>query len=158
VSRLEPHRRGLQFEGILKDLFEAHGLAPRNAFRLTGEQIDGSFKLNTETYLVEAKWQGPKIGFADLMTFSGKVAGMAAWACGLFVSNSGFSVDGLEAFARGRQTNLICVDGLDLYEVLSSRFWTRRPGARQKRTARSFRFGNSRSGGADRGHSSGAST
>ncbi|MGB8898186.1 MAG: restriction endonuclease [Methylocella sp.] len=119
VSRLEPQQRGLQFESFLNELFEAHGLAPRNAFRLTGEQIDGSFKLHAETYLVEAKWQGPKIGFADLMTFSGKVAGKAAWARGLFVSNSGFSAEGLEAFTRGRQTNLICVDGLDLYEVLS---------------------------------------
>jgi len=35
--------------------------------------------------------------------------------------NSGFTLDGLEAFARGRQTNLICADGLDLYEVLSRR-------------------------------------
>lgn len=119
VSRLEPQQRGLQFEGFLNELFEAHGLAPRNAFRLTGEQIDGSFKLNTDTYLVEAKWHGPQIGFADLMTFSGKVAGKAAWARGLFVSNSGFSADGLEAFTRGRQTNLICVDGFDLHEVLS---------------------------------------
>lgn len=119
VSQLEPQQRGLQFEGFLNELFEAHGLAPRNAFRLTGEQIDGSFKLHAETYLVEAKWHGPKIGFADLMTFSGKVAGKAAWARGLFVSNSGFSAEGLEAFTRGRQTNLICVDGLDLHEVLS---------------------------------------
>ena len=43
----------------------------------------------------------------------------AAWSRGLFVSNSGFTAEGLEAFSRGRQTNLICADGLDLYEVLS---------------------------------------
>lgn len=35
------------------------------------------------------------------------------------MSNSGFTSDGLEVFSRGRQTNLICADGLDLYEVLS---------------------------------------
>lgn len=121
VSALDPQRRGIAFEGFLNDVFAAHELAPRGAFRLTGEQIDGSFRLHAETYLVEAKWHGPQIGFADLMTFSGKVSGKAAWARGLLVSNSGFTLDGLEAFARGRQTNLICVDGLDLYEVLSSR-------------------------------------
>jgi hypothetical protein len=64
---------------------------------------------------------GPKIGFADLMTFPGKVAGKAAWARGLFVSNSGFTEDDLDAFDRGRPTNLICMDGLDLYEVFSRR-------------------------------------
>jgi len=98
-----------------------HDLAPRNAFRLVGEQIDGSFRLDGQTYLVEAKWHGPQIGFADLMTFSGKVGGKASWSRGLFVSNSGFTAEGLEAFARGRQTNLICADGLDLYEVLTER-------------------------------------
>ena len=121
LGKLKPQDRGPQFEGFLTDLFAAYELAPRGAFRLTGEQIDGSFRLNTETYLVEAKWHGPQIGFADLMTFSGKVSGKAAWARGLFVSNSGFTADGLEAFGRGRQTNLICMDGLDLYEVLARR-------------------------------------
>lgn len=121
ISKLEPQQRGLRFEGFLNELFAAYDLAPRNAFRLTGEQIDGSFRLDGQTYLVEAKWHGPQIGFADLMTFSGKVGGKASWSRGLFVSNSGFTNDGLEAFTRGRQTNLICADGLDLYEVLSGR-------------------------------------
>jgi Restriction endonuclease len=119
ISKLDPRQRGFRFEGFLNELFDAFGLAPRNAFRLAGEQIDGSFRLHGQTYLVEAKWHGPQIGFADLMTFSGKVGGKASWSRGLFVSNSGFTAEGLEAFARGRQTNLICADGLDLYEVLS---------------------------------------
>lgn len=119
ITKLNPQMRGLRFEGFLNELFAGFGLAPRGAFRLVGEQIDGSFRLQGQTYLVEAKWHGPPIGFADLMTFSGKVAGKASWARGLFVSNSGFTADGLEAFSRGRQTNLICADGFDLYEVLS---------------------------------------
>lgn len=121
ISKLSPQERGLRFEGFLNELFAAHNLAPRNAFRITGEQIDGSFRLDGQTYLVEAKWHGPQIGFANLMTFSGKVGGKASWSRGLFVSNSGFTAEGLEAFARGRQTNLICMDGLDLYEVLARR-------------------------------------
>lgn len=119
ITKLDPQIRGLRFEGFLNELFMSFGLAPRGAFRLVGEQIDGSFKLQEQTYLVEAKWHHPKIGFADLMTFSGKVAGKAAWSRGLFVSYSGYTAEGLEAFSRGRQTNLICVDGLDLYEILS---------------------------------------
>lgn len=121
LQSLSPQERGLQFEGFLGELFAVHDLAPRGSFRLVGEQVDGSFRLRTDTYLVEAKWQGPQIGFGDLMAFSGKVSGKAAWALGLFVSISGFTGDGLEAFSRGRQTNLICMDGLDLYEVLSRR-------------------------------------
>jgi hypothetical protein len=119
ITQLNPQARGLRFEGFLNELFEGFGLAPRGSFRLVGEQIDGSFKLNGQTYLVEAKWHGPQIGFADLMAFSGKVGGKASWSRGLVVSHSGFTAEGLEAFSRGRQTNLICADGLDLYEVLS---------------------------------------
>ena len=119
ITKLDPQTRGLRFESFLNELFAGFDLTPRGAFRLVGEQIDGSFRLRGQTYLVEAKWHGPQIGFADLMTFSGKVAGKASWSRGLFVSNSGFTADGLEAFSRGRQTNLICADGLDLYEVLS---------------------------------------
>lgn len=119
IAKLDPQVRGLRFEGFLNELFAGFGLAPRGSFRLVGEQIDGSFKLHGQTYLVEAKWHGPQIGFADLMTFSGKVSGKASWSRGLFVSNSGFTSAGLEAFSRGRPTNLICADGLDLYEVLS---------------------------------------
>ena len=121
LTELSPQERGLRFEGFLTDMFAAFDLAPRGSFRLMGEQIDGSFRFHTETYLVEAKWHGPQISFADLMAFSGKVAGKAAWARGLFVSNSGFTQEGLAAFDRGRQTNIICIDGLDLYEVLSRR-------------------------------------
>lgn len=77
-----PQQRGLKFEGFLGELFEGFELAPRREFRLVGEQIDGSFMLNGQTYLVEAKWHGPQIGFADVMTCSGKVAGKASWANG----------------------------------------------------------------------------
>lgn len=41
---------------------------------------------------------------------------MAAWTCGLFVSNSGLIEDGLVPFGRGKR--IFCMDGLDLYEML----------------------------------------
>ena len=41
---------------------------------------------------------------------------MDAW---LFVSNSGFTDDGLEAFGRGKR--VVCMDGLDLYETVDRR-------------------------------------
>lgn len=116
-----PQRRGYEYEGFLTELFAAYGLTPRAPFKLTGEQIDGSFKLHGETYLVEAKWQAGLTGQSDLLTFSGKVSGKATWTRGLFISNSGFSVDGLKAFGTGRRTNIICADGFDLHQVVHNR-------------------------------------
>jgi hypothetical protein len=56
VSCLPPHERGFEFEKFLKSLFDAYGLSARASFRLVGEQIDGSFVMHNETYLLEAKW------------------------------------------------------------------------------------------------------
>ena len=116
VSQLEPQARGYAFEKFLKDLFDANGLSARASFRLVGEQIDGSFELAAETYLLEAKWTNPQIGATDLRSFNGKVEEKAAWSRGLFVSYSGFTPDGLAAFGRGKR--VVCMDGFDLYEML----------------------------------------
>ena len=119
VSKLDPQQRGFAFEKFLNELFTLFGLAPRNSFRLVGEQIDGSFQINTDTYLVEAKWQAKPTAQDDLLIFRGKVEAKSTWARGLFISNSGFSDDGLTAFSRGKATNIIGMSGQDLYFVLS---------------------------------------
>lgn len=116
LSQLVPQTRGYAFEKLLQGIFNVYGLEAREPFRLRGEQIDGSFQLSNETYLVEAKWQGDQTGVADLHTFHGKLEQKAAWTRGLFISNSGFTEDGLAAFGRGKR--VICMDGLDLHEAM----------------------------------------
>lgn len=116
-AQLAPQARGYAFETLLRELFNVFGLQAREPFRLKGEQIDGSFVLQGETYLVEAKWQDAPTGVADLHTFHGKLEQKAAWTRGLFVSNSGFTEDGLVAFGRGKR--VVCMDGLDLFDTLS---------------------------------------
>ena len=117
LSALEPQPRGYAFEKLLKTLFDAFGMEAREPFRLRGEQIDGSFVLAEVPYLVEAKWQNAQTAAADLRAFNGKVEDKAAWTRGLFISQSGFTEDGLHAFGRGKR--LICMDGLDLFETLN---------------------------------------
>jgi hypothetical protein len=83
ISDLEPRPRGFAFEKFLIEAFALFGLAPRGSFRLTGEQIDGSFQLDGATYLLEAKWQGPQIGNRELQAFAGSVHTKSAWTRGL---------------------------------------------------------------------------
>lgn len=116
VASLGPQTRGYAFEDFLKTLFDLSGLDAREPFRVRGEQIDGSFQLGSETYLLEAKWLSQPVGVGDLHTFHGKIEQKSAWARGLFVSNSGFTEDGIYAFGRGKR--VICMDGLDLYDML----------------------------------------
>ena len=119
LIQLAPSPRGYAFERFLDDAFAAFNLAPRKSFRLTGEQIDGSFHLANETYLVEAKWQDQKIGNRELQSFAGTVRTKSSWARGLYVSYSGFSEDGLTAFGRGDATRIICLDGFEIWQVVT---------------------------------------
>ena len=119
LAKLEPQTRGFAFEKFLQDLFEAHGLAPRSSFRLVGEQIDGSFRVSADVYLVEAKWQSQPTAQEDLLIFQSKVEGKSGWSRGLFMSVNGFSAEGLVAFSHGRATKIIGMSGQDLYFVLS---------------------------------------
>lgn len=116
LSALAPQPRGYAFETWLGDTFNTFRLEAREPFRLRGEQIDGSFVLQGETYLVEAKWQSAATGASDLHSFHGKLEQKATWARGLFVSNTGFTEEGLEAFGKGKR--VICMDGLDLFDML----------------------------------------
>ena len=114
-----PHDRGYAFEKFLKKVFDAFGLEAESPFRLTGEQIDGSFVLDGHTYLVEAKWHNELTGAADLHVFHGKLTQRADWSRGLFISYTGFTDVGLAAFGRARK--VICMDGRDLSESFQRR-------------------------------------
>ena len=119
VSTMDPQARGYAFEKFLKDVFDACRMSARASFRLTGEQIDGSFVLGEQTYLLEARWRNAKVDVETLRAFNAKVEDKASWSRGLIVSQSGFTPDGLHAFGRGK--SVVCMDGLDLHEVLSRR-------------------------------------
>ena len=116
----EPNRQaaGLALEKLLNDLFSQSGLEPRSPFRVTGEQIDGSFLLDAETYLVEAKWVKEPISEKDLSFFREKVEGKSAFTRGVFISLNGFTSQGLEAIIQGKQPNFFAIDGYDLVTVL----------------------------------------
>jgi len=116
---LKPQERGFAFEKFLNALFAAYDLDPRSSFRMTGEQIDGSFQIGTDIYLVEAKWHDKQIDQGGLLIFHGKVEGKSKWSRGLFVSYSGFTSDGLLAFSKGRPTNIIGMDSQDLFHILN---------------------------------------
>ena len=79
-------------------------------------EIDGSFVLRNEIYLLEAKWQKERTTVADLRAFNGKIEDKASWSRGLFISYSGFSRDGLSALGSGKR--FICMTGRDLHIML----------------------------------------
>lgn len=114
----EPQARGRHFETLLTELFNAWGMDARGGFHVVGEQIDGSFQHSNDTYLVEAKWHRAKTDANTLHGFQGKVNERPEWTRGLFVSFSGFTDVGLQAFTARK---IILADGMDIYDALARR-------------------------------------
>jgi hypothetical protein len=115
LYNMPPQKRGFAFERFLTDVFNAWHLDARVSFRNPGEQIDGSFWYDGNAYLLEAKWHIDLIGATTLHGFEGKLRERHDFARGLFVSYSGFSPEGLQAFTARR---VILMDGFDLYQML----------------------------------------
>lgn len=114
-----PQSRGFAFEKYLKKLFENYNLEPRGSFKIVGEQIDGSFILHNEVYLLEAKWTNKKIDKADLVVFNEKVSSKSGFTRGLFISFSGFSDEALTTFANGRNVRIVLMTVQELAIALS---------------------------------------
>lgn len=113
-----PHERGYAFERFLRRWLDAWGLDARAAFRTIGEQIDGSFQHDGNTYLVEAKWHRTQTDAAMLHSFQGKIEERPIWTRGLHVSYAGYSEPSATAFTSRR---VILMDGQDIYIALNKR-------------------------------------
>lgn len=113
-------RVGFQLEKVLNSLFDLHGLSPREPFRVVGEQIDGSFELDHEIYLLEAKWKDDPVPESDLLVFRGKIEGKSKYTRGVFVSVNGISKEAAVAITRGKQPNFFIVDGYDVTMLLEN--------------------------------------
>jgi hypothetical protein len=130
IAEPHPQKRGFAFESFLNDFFLAHGLHPRGSFKIVGEQIDGSFEWNDNTFLVEARWRKEATSAADMLVLRGK-AEKSQWTRGLFISINGFSDLASATLAIGRKANLIAMSGQDLTLILE-RHWSLHDALRAK--------------------------
>ena len=115
-----PQERGLALEKLLNDLFALFDLEPRLAYSSNVDQVDGSFRLDTDDYLIEAKWTQKPLGRDQADVFVQKIARRGKLAVGLLVSINGFSESLRAAYATS--SSFITMDGSDLFLVLDSRW------------------------------------
>ena len=120
IVKEPPQQRGYSLESFLTDLFSFFDLAPRGAFKIKGEQIDGAFTHEGTDYLLEAKWRNEPSPNADLYTFAGKIDGKLKNTLGVFISMSGYSRDALESNSHVNKS-MILVDGQDIMMILENR-------------------------------------
>jgi hypothetical protein len=115
-----PQSRGYQLEKFLNDLFAFFDLDPKSSFKITGEQIDGSFTFDNTDYLLEAKWQKKPIDAQTLYGFGGKIQGKLKNTLGLLISLEGFSSECTKTENPSVKA-IILMDGADLMQVLDGR-------------------------------------
>jgi len=111
-------QRGFAFERFLNDFFDFEDLRPRGSFRITGEQIDGSFVWAARTYLVEAKWVREPVGGAEFGAFIYKIAGKTADTRGLYISINGYSPQAITGLNGKGELRFACIDGTHLLRSL----------------------------------------
>ncbi|WP_213757800.1 restriction endonuclease [Delftia sp. WY8] len=97
----EPHKRGKLLEGVLNDLFRAHGILVREDFTRqdpTGsvvvEQIDGVVEFEGHIYLVEMKWLKDPVGVPELGSHMMRLFAREG-VRGIFISNSDFAASAI---------------------------------------------------------------
>lgn len=127
----EARKRGYEFEKYLNNLFSIFGLDPHASYRTDTDQIDGSFILNGNTILLEAKYRIASLSKNDLILFENKVARKSSFARGLFVSLSDFDENVINYF-KDRSSRIVafsvpeiylmCSEGKDLVDVLTRKF------------------------------------
>lgn len=127
----DAQRRGYDFEKYLNKLFGVFGLDPHASYRTDTDQIDGSFILNGNTVLLEAKYRVASLSKNDLILFENKVTRKSSFARGLFVSLSDFDESVIDYF-KDRSSRIIafsvpelylmCSKEMDLKEVLARKF------------------------------------
>ena len=113
------NKAGLALETLLNKLFHLFDLNPREPFRVVGEQIDGSFVLDGQIYLLESKWEKNPLPEADLLVFRGKIEGKSTFTRGVFIALNDVSQQAKDAITRGKAPSFFIVNGHDLLMILS---------------------------------------
>lgn len=126
-----PQTKGYAFEKYLNTLFKAFDLNPHAAYRTEYDQIDGSFILDGNTVLIEAKYRANAIPKDDLILFQNKVGAKSHFPKGLFITYSPVDTKAIEYFTDRsarlvvltvEELFLICQNRYSLPEVLQAKF------------------------------------
>ena len=118
---VDPQGRGRALEELLLSVLKAEGLPVERNIVSPGEQIDLSFVLDGQHYLLECKWEHSPIGFPTVEHFMARVARKAEGTFGAILSMSGF-VRGINTTAsRGQRLNCVGLSHVALMAVIEGR-------------------------------------
>ena len=75
--------------------------------------------MDSDVYLIEAKWEKKALAEAPLLVFRGKIQGKSTFTRGVFIALNGVSDEAKDAITRGKTPSFFVMDGYDLLMILS---------------------------------------
>lgn len=123
--------KGYEFEKYLNIFFKAFDLEPHASYRTEHDQIDGSFKFEGSTILIEAKYKAKEIPKDDLILFENKLKSKSHFTKGLFITYSSITSKALDYFKDSgsrivvltvEELFLMCQNKISLNTVLQSKY------------------------------------
>lgn len=120
LQKMEMGKKMVAYREFLNELFSLYDFSAKNVFYIDGDEINGTFEMEGQVYVLSAICGPDKCEHEDLLVFNAKIEAKSTWARGIFISDAGFTQDGLATFAQGKRTSIICMDGSDLRLVLHS--------------------------------------
>ena len=119
-EQISPQRRGYEFETLINSLLSLENLEPKSSYKPLGEQIDGSFFWQGQTFLLEAKWVKDKIPVSSIYSFKGKLDGKFHTTSGVFIAVNGYSKDVEDALRFGKTLNIILFNENDIPPIFNN--------------------------------------
>lgn len=111
--------RGYEFEHLIYCLLSNAKLDPRSSYKRKGEQIDGSFFWQGQTFLLEAKWVRDPLPVSSIYMFKGKLDGKFHTTSGIFIAVNGFSPDVEDALRMGKSIKILLFDENDVRQLFT---------------------------------------
>ena len=113
--------KGYAFEKYLNKLFITFDLAPHASYRTEFDQIDGSFVLEGNTILVEAKYRTNAIPKNDLLLFTQKIESKSHFPKGLFITYSPVDDRAIEYFTD-RSARIVVMTVQELFLMCQNKY------------------------------------
>jgi len=115
-----PQARGIRFNGLFAEMLRCWGIeADVSTARPGNGEIDVTFTLAGERYLVEAKWEKGKTNADPLFKLHGRLRQRLRGPIGIFMSMAGYTSDAVDGLNRGSQLEMLLFDRSHFEAMLS---------------------------------------
>jgi hypothetical protein len=119
-GQVTPQARGIRFNEVVAAMLRCWGIAAEVSTSGKGSgEIDVTFVLDGERYLVEAKWEREKTNVDPLFKLQGRLRQRLRGPIGIFLSMAGFTPDAIEGIDRGDQLGMLLFDRTHFEAMLS---------------------------------------